>query len=211
MRRAAYDWRQQNSVVQQANKEIIGYTLWDRQAFTTASTTSITFFQTQTTGIAGNMQLGGQLPNGFSFRTEAIRLFFAIPSNTETAAAIAAGLTTSVLDDIFNLITTGHAEFRVGEKSYGRWPIFMLPGGAGPAGFYQAPGTYGAGTSQQFGLVQNGVSDPRAVYSLEVPIVIPPQFSFSIICSWAAAITLIGSSPIQVFCMLDGQLCRPAQ
>ncbi len=210
MKRAVTDWRQGYGVVDPTNKEVISYTLWERQTYTSATTTELSFFTgSATSGLAGNLPLGGQLPNGWAVLVQAIRIFVAQEPEILTAT-IASGAGQNVFTDLYRLITQGTAKFSVGDKEYGRWPIFMLPGGAGITGQLALAGTFTAGDGAETSIAQSGVADPRAVYTLGVPVVIPPQYNFSIVCEWPTAQTMLAGNPF-IYTMLDGELIRPTQ
>jgi hypothetical protein len=205
------DMVRQYGIVDFANLEMISYAFFDKLTYTSAATLSLNFFQVQKSDTTGNMPLAGQLPSGFFFIIQAIRLAI-FPASTLGAATApgAAGAQAGALNDVLNLLTTGDSALTVGAKEYGRWPIHMLPGGGGPFGYVSNIGTETAPAFQlaQFGM--NGPPDPRAVYSLPVPLLIPPQYPFKLFLTWAAALTLAaGNTPITA--ILDGTLIRPKQ
>ena len=203
------DWRQGYGVVDTTAKEVITATLWERQLYTSGTTLSIEFFTGPTSGIAGNLDIGGQLPNGNAFLVQAIRIIPAVAPRV-TVAAQSTGAAQSPALDVFNLIYNGTASVSVGPKNYGRWPIFMLPSGAGVTGASAISGTYAAGTGGETGFAQSGPADPRSVYSFGIPFVIPPQYNFKVRLEWDTAQTLLGGDT-QIFCALDGEQIRPVQ
>lgn len=210
-RRRAWDWRQEHAVVQPQQKETISYTLWHRLLYTSGTTVVLDFFTVGANGINGNLDLNGQLPNGYSFRVEVIRFAPALPTRETALAAPAAGAANGAIEDMHQVIMTGHGEFRVGDKRYGRWPLFMLPAGGGVQPFMSNVGIGTADTMSQVTYATNGIPDPRSVYSLPIPIVIPPQYSFAFHVEWPAFVTTDGDQDFFIFTMLDGQLIRPAQ
>ena len=205
------DWRAGYGVVNPTDKEVITYALWDRKLYTSGTTTQINFFDVQTDGIAGNLPLAGQLPNGWAFLIQALRFVPALPPfQNADADPNPAAVLTGPLNDMFNLISTGHIRIRIGDKEYGRWPLFMTPGGGGVVGNLGLAGTLTADAAAAATQANNGNPDPRAVYSFPIPIVIPPQYNFRVIAEWPAAVTLaVGDS--QIFCVLDGEVMRPQQ
>lgn len=205
------DFRSGFGVVDPTNKEIISWTFWERLTYTSASTVTLTAFAAVPANLEdGNLTGAGQLDQGHSFLAMAFRLAPA-PNVTETAAAVpAAGNADGALQDIASLIYNGSYEITVLSKSYGRWPIFMAPAGGGPWGFFGNVGTLTAVASAQYQLGVNGVPDARNVYSLPVPIAIPPQTNFRLKLTFRSAQTLTnGNTPI--YAMLDGLLMRPVQ
>lgn len=204
------DWRRGYGVVDPTDKEVISYSLWERLVYTTAVTTSLQFFAAAQSGQNGNLSQPGQLANGTAFLIQAIR-FVPLLRTTETAAAApAAGTSDGALQDMFALISTGSAVLRVGDKEYGKWPLFMLPAAAGPYGNFGNVGTLTAPASSQFAFATNGVPDPRSSYTLPIPIVIPPQYTFRVLVDWSAAITLTAGTSDMIM-ILDGELMRPKQ
>ncbi len=206
------DWRRGYGVVDPTDKEVISYTLWARKAFVSATTLSLTFFDSATSGMDGNLPLSGQLANGTAFLVQAIRFVVAARPTETATAATADGASNGALNDVFNIISTGSGFFKVGDKEYGRWPLFMLPAAAGVYGGLGNIGTGAAGAASQFQFGANGVPDPRSAFVLPIPIVIPPQYTFSFTATWEAAITMDASSGNpKVFAILDGELMRPKQ
>jgi hypothetical protein len=193
-----------------SNLEMISFAFWEKLTYVSGTTVSLSFFTQQHSDTNGNLPLAGQLPSGFFFIVQAIR-FCPFPATTITAdGAVAAGVMAGALNDMLALLTTSSVKFTVGAKEYGRWPGFMLPGGGGPWGALSNIGTLAAGHAQLGETAVNGVPDPRSVYSLPVPLLIPPQYDFKVIAEWAAALTLAaGNTPI--YAILDGTLIRPKQ
>ena len=208
--RGTGDFRDSYKVIDRAQKEKITYSLWERLSYVSGTTTELVFFQAQQSGINGNMTLAGQLPRDFEFLCQAIR-FAPMPATTETAtAAAAAGTLDGALQDMLALTRDCFVTFKILEKDYGSWPAWVLPAGGGPYGLLSTNGTHAAGSASMYMHATNGVPDPRAVYSLPVPVVIPEQTTFRLTARWDAAKTLTaGNTPI--ICILDGQLIRPKQ
>lgn len=207
------DWRRGYGVVDPTDKEVISFTLWDRQTFTSASTVNLPFFSTPQSGQNGNLSLAGQLANGTAFLIQAIRVCPLLRPSELASVATADGAAHGALNDMFNLIWTGSGVLKVGDKEYGKWLLAELPAGAGLTGSMGNVGTSAAGAAAEFQWANNGVPDPRSVYVLPIPIVIPPQYTFRFTIDWAAAITFsagVGATaPIVV--MFDGELMRPKQ
>lgn len=205
------DWRSGFGVVKPDEQEIISAPIWERLTYTSAATTQLTFFnRVPLNDFAGNLLLAGQLPAGNYFLVMAVR-FVPFPDTTELATAAAApGTSDGALQDISALVRDGIGTLRVGDKDYGRWPLLMLPGGGGSWGSFGNVGTGAAGEISQVQQGGNGVPDPRAVYTLPIPLMIPPQYNFDVNLRWPAAITLTAGDTA-VFMILDGELMRPVQ
>jgi hypothetical protein len=188
-------------------KERIGWTWYHLLQYTSASTVQLTYFQVIPANLAlGNMKLAGQLgaPQAFFLRVPRVKVFLyptaitAVGTGTEQ---------TGNLDDLCNLLYHGTMQLSVLDKVYGQWPLWMLPAGGGPA----AAGT-GSIAAAPIYFAENGMQDPRAVYSLSVPLFLAPQVTFKVDIFWSAAQTLVSvpANPyIGVF--LDGDLIRPVQ
>jgi hypothetical protein len=207
------DWRRGYGVVDPTDKEVISFSFWARLTFTSNSTTSLQFFATPQTGQNGNLALAGQLANGTAFLVQAIRVCPLIRT-TEMATQVGAdGAADGALQDMFSLIWTGSSVLKVGDKEYGKWLNAELPAGAGLYGQMGNVGTNAAASASQFQWANNGVPDPRSVYVLPIPIVIPPQYTFRLLMDWSAVVVLSTATgatcPIVV--MLDGELMRPKQ
>jgi hypothetical protein len=187
------------------DKEVIGWSWWDTLTYTTAVTTQLTFFNGVRANLSlSNMELAGQLASPKSFLVRAIRVkpltpYFVTLDNA--AAAIQLG----AIDDMNNLINTGTLSFTIGQKNYGQWPLWMLPSGGGAVAI-----NAGAAVANTTQLANNGIQDPRSVYSLTKPILIAPQINFNIVLTWPAAVTL-NSGTQNIVVVLDGDLIRPIQ
>lgn len=207
------DPRPGHAVVNPVQKEKISFALWHRQAFVSATTVQLVYFTVGTSGVNGNVPPAGQLQSANSFLVQSIRVVPQLQPREAAAAAPAAGTIAGPIEDMFQIINTGDATFKVGDKEYGRWPIYMLPAGGGVgAGLLAVGAAEAAANIQEFSYAVNGSTDPRQVYSLPVPILLPPQYSFSLTLNWAAVITLTGfTTNVFITCILDGTLIRPAQ
>ncbi len=205
------DWRSGFGVVKPDEQEIISVPLWETQDYVSAATTQLTFFnQVPATVFDGNLLLAGQLPSGNFFLIMAIR-FCPFPDTTQLAdAAGANGASDGALQDIVALTREGIGTLRVGDKDYGTWPLLMLPGGGGAYGGFGNVGTSAAASLQQVQYGSNGVPDPRSVYTLPIPLMIPPQYNFDVQLRWRAVQTLTAGNT-RCFVILDGELMRPVQ
>lgn len=208
-----WDWRSYYTVVDPTDKEVITFTLWERQLYLAAGLNVLTYFAAGTTGINGNLPGQGQLPAGWFMRVQAVRIgVFPQPTESATAAGADAVLV-GAFNDVNKLITTGTARINVGDKQYGRWPIYMLPGGGGPYGHISMSSTNAAGSEIHASHALNGPPDPRAVYTLPINIGLPPQYNFTVTLEWPTAVVLATATgaSVPIFVKLDGQLMRPKQ
>ncbi len=205
------DWRVKYSVVDPSSTEILGAALRDRQSYVSGTTTRLVYFSTiPANRLVGNMPIAGQLPAGTAFLVQAIRVILHASPQTVEALAAATDPFTGQLNDLFAIYTQGVMSVDVLNKKYCDYPLWMLPPGAGLAHAAFSAGDTAAGTTVAMA-GSWGNPDPRAVYTLAVPFVIPPQTSFPTILEWPlGAVTLTGgNTDLEV--VFDGQLARPKQ
>lgn len=186
--------------------EKIGWTWYDTVTYTSAATTALRAFGAiRATLNLGNMEIAGQLASPKAFFVRAIRVKMLVPPFVTTAAADG-NAQTGAIDDARQVLENGVLQFTIGQKNYGQWPLWMLPAGGGIVPFMQ---TGDIDVVVQY--ANNGIEDPRAVYSLSVPVFIGPQMNFSVDLLWpAGALTLDGGNA-NIFIGLDGDLLRPVQ
>jgi hypothetical protein len=197
---AAYDTQFPGS------KEVIGWSWYDTLTYTSAVTNTLTFFtQINAKTLAQtNMTIAGQLAAPQAFFLRAIRIKPIIPPFSSAIAAPPANQA-GALSDMLNLITQGVAQLTVGQKIYGQWPIWELPGGGGL--FSNITGS--AADTMQY--ASNGIVDPRAVYSLTQPLFFAPQINWKLDLLWPGGpVTLTTGTP-NIVVIFDGDLIRPVQ
>lgn len=189
--------------------ESVGWSWWDTQPYVSGTTTSLVqWFNVRATPDLSNMQVAFQLSAPQAFLLRAIR-FMVAQRPRSTAKAAATNPQTGALDNIALLTNTGVFNFTIGQKLYVQQPLWVLTAGAGPAGGISAEGaTADPGGVADFG--QNGIADPRAVWTLSKPIFIKPQMSFTATMAWPAALTLAGGNT-DIKILLDGDLLRSVQ
>lgn len=207
----AWDWRQANAVVDPSQGEVIGASLWHRVTYVSSTTTRLTFFDVVPANRRiGNLNIAGQLPAGVSFRIQVIRCVAFVGPQTVEALAAATDPITGTLNDLFSLYTEGVFSLDILNKRYAEYPMYMLPPGAGMAAGAFSAGDTAAGTS----LAQSGSwcePNPRSVFTLAVPIVIPPQTNFTTVLEWPAGAQTLAGGNTDIAVVLDGQLLRPVQ
>jgi hypothetical protein len=209
--RVPLDFRKVFQTVDFSQHEAIGACLWDRQTYTSASTTQMLFFQTvRTNKVDGNIQIASQLPAGIFFLVQAIRIFPVIrPDQRVALAAGAEGVPVSVADDLAQLYNDSVFSLAILNKIYAEYPAFLLMPGAGIVA-NNATLTTTAQASNYIVTPTVGNPDNRAVFTLSQPIGIPPLTTIQARLDWAAAKTLeAGNMVLQT--ILDGQLIRPKQ
>jgi hypothetical protein len=196
----------------QGQKEAIGWTWWDVNNYATAATNALAFFTTMKATLnLSNMQNAGQLASPQAFFLRAIRVkFYAQPF--AIGAAIAPLIQPSLMNDLINLTQGGVLQLTVGQKIYGQWPLWMLPAGGGVLDMGMTVSVAALAADTVIDYADNGVQDPRAVYSLTKPLFIAPQINFRCDLLWpAGAVALATTSPLPIWVGLDGDLIRPVQ
>lgn len=202
------DWREKYGVVDPSKTEILGHALRERQSYVSGTTTRLTFFTTiPANRLAGNMPIGGQLPAGTAFLVQAIRVVLHVQPQAIAAPAGAVDPITGALNDLFLIYTNGVLSVDVLNKKYCDYPLSMLPPGMGFAN-----AAFSAGAAGSLGQAGGwGNPDPRAVYTLAVPFVIPPQTSFPSIMEWPLGAQTLAGGNTDIELIFDGQLARPVQ
>jgi hypothetical protein len=185
--------------------EAVPWILWDTQLFTTASTTSLTYYQTvQSNKSLGNMEGPGQLPEPQYF--EVVR----IGADIQTPPSVASGATANdgALLNVYHLLfgdayTTGAEQgiwtFKMSSKEQGPFPLSFLHASGGPTG-------YGWGTAtNSFNYANNGIIGGG--WPVNKSITIPPKINFSMVLTWGGTIAVTGG-PIPIRIWMAGVLHR---
>lgn len=209
--RVPVDFRRVFQTVDFQQHESIGACLWDRQLYTSTTTTSLLFFQTvRTAKRDGNIQLPAQLPAGIFFLVQAIRIFPVIrPDQRAALTAGNEGQLLSLADDLAQLYNQGVFKLDILNKTYAEYPAFLLLPGAGIMA-NQTTLTTTAQASNYAVVPTVGNPDNRSVFTLSQPIGIPPLTTINARIDYVTALTLeAGNMDIQL--ILDGQLIRPKQ
>lgn len=174
--------------------EAIPHIFYDTQLFTSASTTVLNFFSSQSNDpTITNMSTAGTLPDPQYF--EIWNLGFDVLA--DLTPTVAASQEVGILDDIQKIMLVGRPVFTLNlqSKLYGSYPLSFLHTSGGAVG--NGWGTTTAEETVQSG--NNGVSDGG--WDWRGSIVIPPKASFSVQVAWSAAQTLAGGNPYCRFWM----------
>jgi hypothetical protein len=191
----------------QGAKERIGWTWYHLLGYTSTATVQLTYFQVIPANLSlGNMKLAGQLGAPQAFFLRALRVKVQLYPTAITAVGTGTQQTGN-LNDLCALLYTGTLQLSILDKVYGQWPLWMLPAGGGPT----SVGT-GSIAAAPIYMAENGIQDPRAVYSLSVPLFLAPQVTFKVDIFWPAALTIVSlpATPL-IGVYLDGDLIRPVQ
>lgn len=190
------------STQQNAEFEIIHRPVWDTQTFTSASTLSLNFFQTP----QANVGLGNEVfPLKNSYLCASIGLYFKTQMGSDNTPAAGTAFA-SRANDVVLITNTGVLAVTIGNKEYGPFPLYKLIPGCGIWGF-AAGATTG---SPSLDYAQLGAPDPRAMFKLAIPLVIPQNTRTVMTMSWAATVaSAITSTSLTL--ILDGKEARPLQ
>lgn len=180
--------------------EALPWILYDTVAWTTAATTSGTYFgSVQSDKTLGNMEGPGQLPDPQYFEISYWGCDFLEPALTAAAPAA----TTGPIIDIVSFLFTGRATwtFNISNKRVGPFPLsFMHQSGGATGGGYTI-----SGTTNRVEYGNNGIFDGG--FCVDNAIIIPPKLGFDVTLALAAAVTL-STSPLNVRVWQAGVLHR---
>jgi hypothetical protein len=211
--------REWSSYVTQTNLglEVIPAHLYSVKAYISTVTTKLTFFDF----VSGsredltNMQQPNMLPNPESFLIQNIRIFSwgnvkSDDSGTGDSTAIA-----SQFDDMVKLTNRGVLKLKIGNKSYGPWPLWTLSANS------FVKGAFASGSDL---LADYGQLDGQ-LYPLNPYLMIAPLQQFTVSLEWPGAatdaipggpVTLsqddgedLENLPIEI--LFDGQMARSIQ
>ncbi len=179
----------------------ISWTAYDTETYVTAATLQLRFFVTvKANRLLSNMAHPGAFPHPNAMHVFAIRIVPKVPPRLATASPFPE-------EEVYRLVFESHAVLKVGDKEFGVWPSFVLPGGAGVWAQNAAAG--GEAADEFLSVASNGFPVPGAIYTLIEPIQIDPMIQFEFQMNWQAAQTLGANRDITV--LLDGRLLRPVQ
>ncbi len=171
-----------------ASQEAIWHAVYDTQTYTSAATTSLTFFtNTNNDKTLSNMEAAGQFPAPQSFLIHNVCVDIITAAGVSTNAANAGSL-----DDIWRLLLGGRPTWTLSlsNKNYGPYPVTLLHGTGGPQGFH-------AGAPAAPGTTQWGINSLVPGWNYFGRIIIPQQVSFNIVVNWSAAQTLTGNALVR--------------
>lgn len=170
--------------------EVVPWIMYDTQTFTSASTVSLTFFQTvQTDRTLGNMQSQGQLPD------PQYLVIHYVTCDILNQVSSSAGVIAGAANDVELLMKVGRPVFTLtmSDKIYGPFPLRACHSLGGATGIIN--GTYTAPIDLQ--QANNGIPGSGG-YPFCGAVVIPPKVGFKLTVDWSAAQTLTGNANIQI-------------
>ena len=180
--------------------EAIPHILHDVQAFTSAATTALRFFQAVPATVdLGNMEAAGQLPEPQFWQP----FYLGCDPLVIPAVRAAAGTLPGAFDDMHRLVHTTRptVNMQVSGKPYVRdLPLSFFHASGG------AVGGVGYGTSTTgFEVANNSI--PDGGWCVAGSFIVPPKQTMSVVVTWSAAVTLNGT-PVNVRFWQAGVLFR---
>jgi hypothetical protein len=176
--------------------EAIWHQLYDTQDYTSAATTTLTFFANPNADrTLTNMDTGGQLTDPQYLSVYDVTCDF-LTQNTSDAASVA-----GELNDLSLLLLVGRPTWTLtlSDKNYGPYNLTGLHGTGGPVGGISV------GTNAVAAQWANNALGPG--WNYKGSIIIPPKTSFRVTVNWAAAQTL-NATPCKIRLSLFGILSR---
>lgn len=173
--------------------EACPWVFYDTQTYTSAVTTTQTFFATQQNDrTLSNLLQAGALTDPQYF--EIFNLGFDV---LQDASVNAAATEVGILDDIQKLMLVGRPIFTltISDKNYGPFPLRFLHTSGGAVGM--GWGTFAAPVSIEY--ANNSL--PDGGWNWRGSVVIPPKVGFSVTVQWATAQTLAAGNPQLAFWM----------
>lgn len=182
-------------------QQIIGKARWSEQTYVDNTTTSLSPFSTVQSGVPGNTELAGTIPNQLFFIIRCIKIYVETGASYQTTGAVA-----TAFNDIFLLTNNATYSLQVLRKTYLTIPLYMLPSGIGMTGVLATADTTNHAT---WAYATHGLPDPRSVWTLTNPLMLYQQTSYQVTLAWEAAQDISGNTVIST--IHDGQEIGPIQ
>jgi len=194
--------------------EAIRQSLYDFQAYATAGTTQLQFFQVPK-GQSGktvadtNMTIAGMLPQPQYFLVETIEIYF-YPGVEPGVEAAAAPTEPEFSNDMYALAKSGSLNYFIGSKTYleeapiGRFPPKTKQEGYAALHFAQA-----VAADQQMHIDYSAWCGRP--YYINPQTMIPPNQNFNVSLNWPAAVATPSGTNGRIGIVLDGILYRQSQ
>lgn len=169
--------------------EAISHIMYDSQTFTSASTTTLTFFATQQSDqTLGNLEQAGAFtdPQWFELHNWGLDIL-------QDGSAVVGVTETGIVDDIQKIMLVGRPVFTfiMSNKRYGPYPLSFLHTSGGVQAVIAAGNTAATGNIQ-FG----NNSWPDGGWNWRGNVIIPPKVGFKVQIDWSAAQTLAAGNPV---------------
>ncbi len=184
--------------------EVIPAVLYSTKTYASAATTILTFFdfvQGSRQDLT-NMKQPNMLPNPEAFLAQNIRFYVKDRVQSDDSGAPPPSVNVaSEFDDVVQLVNNGILNFTIGNKSYGPWPLWMLPANS------FVKGAFASGTDA---LLDHGQVDGN-LYPLEPNLLIAPLQQFSVTLTWPAGALTLSNANTDLQILFDGKMARAVQ
>lgn len=184
--------------------EVVPDVLYSTVNYVSTTSTVLSFFDFTNASRPDltNMVLASALPNPESFLIQAIRIKFQNNLQSEGIGAATNALLVSAFEDIVKLTNNGVLKLKIGNKTYGPWPIWMLPAGNSVQG---PVATGSATTTMTYGQLLG------PYYSLLPNLMLAPLQQFGVTIEWPGGAQTLSATPLAIQVMFDGQHARSIQ
>jgi hypothetical protein len=179
--------------------EVIQDTIYDTKTYTSASTTSLTFFVQSIASVnkdITNLTQPAMLPNPESFLVQCPRIFVKWTPN-----ALAATVAPLVANDIALLFNTAVLTLKFGNKTYGPFPAWMMSAGGGPDIRWIATSTAAVNITSY---AQLG----GPLWAIFPHLMISPMQAFQAIMEWPSGAVTLGAGNPAISLVYEGQRAR---
>ncbi len=147
------------------NLEYIPDTLFDTQNYVLAGQLQLNYFVARAaTPDLGNLALGNTLPARTGFLIMSMRVYCDSPPQATSVVATGT-VQTGNTSNLCQILNRGTVSFEILAKSYGDYPLWMLPAGGGVHTVMQT-----GDIDVVIDYATNGVTDARNMYVLEEPL-----------------------------------------
>lgn len=177
--------------------EVIQDTIYDTKTYTSATTTSLTFFVQSIASVnkdITNLTQPAMLPNPESFLVQCPRIFVKwVPTSVATLAG-------NIANDIALLFNTSVLTLKFGNKTYGPFPTWMMSAGGGPDMRISANATAPIITSY----AQLG----GPLWAMFPHLMISPMQAFQALMEWPSGAVTLGAGNPAISLVYEGQRAR---
>lgn len=181
--------------------EVVPDVLYSTKTYTSASTTTLSFFDT---GVSAgrydvtNMTQGGSLPTPQSFLILNPRVFFNTTPQSDDSGAGAANVLTSAFSDVVKLTNTGIVTITINQKQYGPWPLWMWVANS----FVKGAFSTGSDLLADYGQLDGNL------YPFKPALCLLPLQPFTVTLNWPAGAVTLSQSTVDIKVLFDGQRAR---
>ncbi len=195
-----------NSYVTMQGKglEVIADVLYSQVNYVSTTTTILSFFDFANAARPDltNMIQASAMPNPESFLIQCLRVKYKTNLQSDGIGAANNALLVSSFEDVVKLSDNGVLKLKIGNKTYGPWPLWMITAGA------KVEGQTGGGSPTST-LTYGQVTGP--LYPLFPNLMLAPLQQFGVTIEWPGGAQTLSNTPIAIQVMFDGQHARSIQ